>query len=236
MCRMGRPAKTPPPAYGRHLATLRKAAGLSQQELANQLKQCGFSAQALHGDLEQKQRDQALVQFSNKSVSILVATDVAARGLDIDSLDAVINYQLSRDNEVHTHRIGRTGRAGKQGIACSIFTEKERYKLAQLEDYLGHDITTEPLPPESWLDKPALRPSMVTLHIDGGKKQKVRAGDIVGALTGQQGIDGKDIGKIQLADNWAYVAVAQHAAKTALHKLSEGKLKGRSFRVRRMRG
>lgn len=206
------------------------------QELANQLKQYGFSAQALHGDLEQKQRDQALVQFANKSVSILVATDVAARGLDIESLDAVINYQLSRDNEVHTHRIGRTGRAGKQGIACSIFTEQERYKLSQLEDYLGHDINPEPLPAQSWLDKPALRPNMATIQIDGGKKQKVRAGDIVGALTGQQGIDGKDIGKIQLFDNWAYVAVAQHAAKTALQKLSEGKLKGRSFRVRRMRG
>ena len=206
------------------------------QDLANQLKQAGFSAQALHGDLEQKQRDQALVQFANKSVSIMVATDVAARGLDIDSLDAVINYQLSRDNEVHTHRIGRTGRAGNQGIACSIFTEKERYKLAQLEAYLGYDVELEELPSEDYLEKSVLRPRMATLQIDGGKKQKVRAGDIVGALTGDQGIDGKDIGKIQLFDNWAYVAVDQSCAKAALHKLTEGKLKGRSFRVRRIRG
>lgn len=205
------------------------------QELANFLKDAGFSAQALHGDLEQKQRDQALVQFSNKSVSILVATDVAARGLDIDNLDAVINYHISRDNEVHTHRIGRTGRAGKKGLAFNLFTEKEEYRVVQLTEYLGCDYELSPLPSESLLGKTPYYPDMVTLQIDGGKKQKVRAGDIVGALTGKDGIDGKQIGKIQLFDNWAYVAVAQKDAKTALNKLTDGKLKGRSFRVRRLR-
>lgn len=205
------------------------------QELANFLKDAGFSAQALHGDLEQKQRDQALVQFSNKSVSILVATDVAARGLDIDNLDAVINYHISRDNEVHTHRIGRTGRAGQKGLAFNLFTDKEEYRVVQLTEYLGCDFETTPLPPETLLDKAPYYPEMVTLQIDGGKKQKVRAGDIVGALTGQNGIDGKKIGKIQLFDNWAYVAVAQKDAKAALKKLTDGKLKGRSFRVRRLR-
>ncbi len=205
------------------------------QELADFLKAQGFSAQALHGDLEQKQRDQALVQFSNKSVSILVATDVAARGLDIDNLDAVINYHISRDNEVHTHRIGRTGRAGKKGLAFNLFTDKEEYRVVQLTEYLGCDFEVTPLPPETLLDKTPYYPDMVTLQIDGGKKQKVRAGDIVGALTGQNGIDGKQIGKIQLFDNWAYVAVSQKDAKAGLKKLTDGKLKGRSFRVRRLR-
>lgn len=205
------------------------------QELADFLISAGYSAKSLHGDLEQKQRDQALVQFSNKSVSILVATDVAARGLDIDSLDAVINYQMSRDNEIHTHRIGRTGRAGKKGLAFNLFTDKEEYRVVQLTEYLGCEYVLTPLPPENLLDKAAYYPEMVTIQIDGGKKQKVRAGDIVGALTGKDGIDGKNIGKIQLFDNWAYVAVAQKDAKTALNKLTDGKLKGRSFRVRRLR-
>ncbi|WP_163830681.1 ATP-dependent RNA helicase DbpA [Spartinivicinus ruber] len=206
------------------------------QEIANELCSQGFSALALHGDLEQKARDQTLVRFANKSASILVATDVAARGLDIDALDAVINYQPARDSEVHVHRIGRTGRAGSKGIACTLYSDNESYKIAQLEDYLTHTITPEPLPPFSLLEKDVHRPSMTTLQIDGGKKQKVRPGDILGALTGKNGIAGKQVGKIHIFDYCSYVAVTKEATKPALKKLSEGKLKGRSFRVRRIRG
>ncbi len=205
------------------------------REIADELITQGFSAIALHGDLEQKARDQTLVRFANKSTSILVATDVAARGLDIDALDAVINYHIPRDSEVYIHRIGRTGRAGKKGLACSLYSEKESYKIAILEEYLEQAIQPEPLPPFSTLEKPAWKPPMATLQIDGGKKQKVRPGDILGALTGNNGIAGKQVGKIDLFDNCAYVAVERGAAKPALKKLGEGKLKGRSFRVRRIR-
>jgi ATP-independent RNA helicase DbpA len=142
------------------------------KELANQLQQYGFSALALHGDLEQKDRDQTLVQFANKSTSVLVATDVAARGLDIDAVDAVINYQISRDLEVHVHRIGRTGRAGSKGIACTLFADKERYKFQALEKYLQQSLEVLSLPPLKLLDQPAFEPSMATLQIGGGKKQK----------------------------------------------------------------
>ncbi|MDE1464279.1 ATP-dependent RNA helicase DbpA [Spartinivicinus poritis] len=206
------------------------------QEIADELRSHGFSALALHGDLEQKARDQTLVRFANKSASILVATDVAARGLDIDALDAVINYQVARDSEVHVHRIGRTGRAGSKGIACTLYSDNESYKIASLEDYLNHVITPEPLPSFSLLDKPGYKPPMATLQIDGGKKQKVRPGDILGALTGSNGIAGKQVGKIHIFDYCAYVAVNREACKPALKKLSEGKLKGRSFRVRQIRG
>jgi ATP-independent RNA helicase DbpA len=206
------------------------------QEVADQLATYGFSAVALHGDLDQRDRDQTLIRFSNKSASILVATDVAARGLDIEALDAVINYQLARDTEVHIHRIGRTGRAGCKGIACTLYSEKERYKIAQLEDYLDQLIVDNPLPPIDLLGQKIFGPSMETLQIDGGKKQKVRAGDILGALTGENGIPGAAVGKINIADNWAYVAVSREVYKTALHKLGQGKLKGRSFRVRLIRG
>ena len=206
------------------------------QEVANELHNKGFDVLALHGDLEQRDRDRALVRFANKSISILVATDVAARGLDIDSLDVVFNYHISRELEVHTHRIGRTGRAGNKGIACTLFSEKERYKLTLLEEYLEQTITADSLPPLNLLQQPAYKSEMATLQIDGGKKQKVRPGDILGALTGEHGVHGKEVGKIQLFDNWAYVAVAKNVASVALKKLSEGKLKGRFFRIRRIRG
>ncbi len=206
------------------------------QEIVNELCRHGFSALALHGDLEQKSRDQILVRFSNKSASILVATDVAARGLDIDSLDAVINYQIARDLEVHTHRIGRTGRAGNKGVACTLYSEKENYKLRKLEDYLNLAISAEPLPEHELLEQATIKPTMATLQIDGGKKQKIRPGDILGALTGKDGIEGKQVGKIHIFDHCAYVAVHQSSVKVALNKLSYGKLKGRSFRARHIRG
>ena len=205
------------------------------QEVADALINYGFSALALNGDLEQKDRDQTLVRFANKSVSILVATDVAARGLDIDALDAVINYQLSHDPEVHVHRIGRTGRAGSKGVACSLFSAKDANKVIILEDYLGIKIDAEALPDHSVLNGVIAKPKMVSLRIDGGKKQKVRPGDIVGALTGDNGIDFQQIGKIQVLDNWAYVAVSSEGASLALKKLEAGKIKGRKFRVARMR-
>ena len=205
------------------------------QEVADELRDYGFSALALHGDLEQRDRDQTLVRFANKSASILVATDVAARGLDIDSLDAVINYHVARDLEVHVHRIGRTGRAGSKGLACSLYSQKEHYKIGLLGEYLNRVIESETLPPEHLLDKPIFWPKMATLQIDGGKKRKIRPGDILGALTGENGIEGSEVGKIHIFDNCAYVAVSSDVVKLAHKKLSEGKLKGRSVRVRRIR-
>lgn len=207
---------------------------IETQELAGELRRYGFSALPLHGDLEQKDRDRTLIRFTNKSAQLLVATDVAARGLDIDNLDMVINYHLSRDSEVHVHRIGRTGRAGSRGIACTLFEDKERFKLGRIEEYIKQKLVIKPLPSESLLENTPEKASMVTLQIDGGKKQKVRAGDILGALTGAHGINGKEVGKIHIANNSAYVAVEQKVFKTALKKLSEGKLKGRSFRVRKI--
>ena len=204
--------------------------------VANELRAVGYEASALHGDLEQKDRDQTLACFANRSISVLVATDVAARGLDIESLDMVINYQVAQELEVHTHRIGRTGRAGAQGMACSLYTQRDKHRISQLEDYLKQKFERSDLPHIRLLREPVFSPPMVTIHIGGGKKQKLRPGDIVGALTGADGIPGSEIGKIQVGDHWAYVAVAHQHGKMAFNKLSEGKLKGRSFRVKRLRG
>jgi len=201
---------------------------IDTQDVADELIYYGFYALAIHGDLDQRERDQALIRFSNKSISVLVATDVAARGLDIDSLDMVINFNIAHDAEVHVHRIGRTGRAGRSGIACTLYGDREIHKLNALE----LDIEPDPLPGDSLLDKPIKKPAMTTLKIDGGKKHKLRPGDIVGGLTGKDGIPGDKIGKIIVASNWSYVAVSSELVKQALKKISNDKLKGRSFRVR----
>lgn len=203
-------------------------------ELAHSLRQAGFSALSLHGDLDQKERDQTLTRFANKSVSIMVATDVAARGLDIDTLDAVFNYHLARDPEVHVHRVGRTGRAGARGIACSLVGGRDDQKVARLEAMKGERITLETPPTRAMVDANSYQPPMVTLQIDGGRKQKVRPGDIVGALTAGAELSGDDLGKIHIYDNWAYVAVRRRVAGDALRQLSQGKLKGRSFRARKI--
>ncbi|MBL1293646.1 MAG: ATP-dependent RNA helicase DbpA [Thiotrichales bacterium] len=202
------------------------------REVVAELCDDGFAAIALNGDMEQRDRDKAMVRFANKSVSILVATDVAARGLDIKALDLVVNYHVSPDHEVHVHRIGRTGRAGNKGTACTLYSDKESYKVEKLGNYLGQVFETQTLPSIDLLQQPVYQPQMVTLQIDGGKKQKVRPGDILGALTGSDGIAGSQVGKIQLGDNWAYVAVDRTVVKVALAKLQNGKLKGRSFRTR----
>lgn len=201
------------------------------QHVADELHHRGFSVIELHGDMEQRERDQALVQFANKSISILVATDVAARGLDVDNLDAVFNFELSRDPEVHVHRIGRTGRAGSKGLAFSFFSEKEMYRVAQIDEYM--DIAIEPATlPQKPSGVAPYQASMVTIQIDGGKKQKVRAGDILGALTSDGELSAAHIGKINLSAMRSYVAVEKGIAKKALSKLSNGKMKGRQFRAR----
>jgi len=205
------------------------------QELAEALWQQGFHALALHGDLEQKERDQVLVQFANKSSSILIATDVAARGLDIKDLQAVINFELSPDPQVHIHRIGRTGRAGNEGLALSVFMASESPKVNAIEEYQSSPVRIDKTTSLKTRDNFRLSPPMVTLCINGGRKNKVRAGDILGALTANTSLPGKQIGKIDIFDNLAYVAVERSIAKQALKILSEGKIKGRKFRVRKLR-
>lgn len=207
---------------------------LDCQELADLLKERGFAALAIHGDLEQRERDQVLVRFSNKSASVLVATDVAARGLDIKELAAVINFELSRNPEVHTHRIGRTGRAGEQGLAISLVSRRDNRLLKAMEDDLGCRIALQEF---STLAPLIARPpaaAMVTLCIDGGRKNKLRPGDILGALTGEGGVAGSEVGRIDLFDFHSYVAIMAQSVTQALNCLAGNRIKGRFFKVRRI--
>jgi ATP-independent RNA helicase DbpA len=204
------------------------------QDVADALVKRGFSALPIHGDLEQRERDQVLVRFANKSVSVLVGTDVAARGLDIKELSAVINYELSRDPEIHVHRIGRTGRAGEQGLALSLMTAQETRRVQAIEGALGNSIPRGDLESLTTAAGKPLIPPMVTLCIDGGRKNKLRPGDILGALTGEGGIAGSEVGKIDVLEFHAYVATVRSCAGQALACLERNKIKGRFYKVRKI--
>ena len=207
----------------------------SAQQVAEKLQEKGHFALALHGDLEQWQRDQTTLRFANGSCPIIVATDVAARGLDIEGVELVVNCEISRDPEVYVHRIGRTGRAGEQGLALSLFSADEQYKLDAIADYQQLPCKLDSIPDSPEANLFQLRPSMTTLQIDGGRKQKIRPGDLLGALTGEGGIAGNQVGKIHIFDRCAYVAVSCAQTNKALKKLATGKIKGKNFRVRKIR-
>ncbi|GAB3336691.1 ATP-dependent RNA helicase DbpA [Marilutibacter aestuarii] len=204
------------------------------EEVVGSLAHYGFSALALHGDMEQRDRDEVLVRFANRSCSVLVASDVAARGLDVEDLSAVVNYELPTDVDTYRHRIGRTGRAGRKGLALSLCTPRERERALRIEDDQGQPLRWERVQPLS--GKPGKVPpaAMATLRIDAGRSDKLRPGDIVGALTGDAGLHKDAIGKIDVYATRSYVAIARPQAAAALERLRAGKIKGRRFRVSRL--
>lgn len=191
-------------------------------------------AVALHGDLDQRRRDLQLTLFANGSTTVLVATDVAARGLDIKALPMVINYELPRDPEVYVHRIGRTGRAGEEGLAMSLVTESEGPRVRAIEEYTGQPCLLDTPAALDRLPGFELKAQMGTVQIEGGRKSKIRPGDLLGALTGDAGLQGSQIGKIDIQDHYAYVAIERSAVRAALNYFSNGKVKGRSVRARRV--
>ena len=194
------------------------------QKITDQLRAQNIHALALHGDLEQKQRTDVITQFANHSCAVLVATDVAARGLDIKALDMVVNYDLPHDQTTYTHRIGRTARAGETGLAISLFNNNEA------DNYRNEQRQFETLIPKSAAAYSLKSPNL-TLIIKGGKKNKIRAGDILGALTGQTGIAGKYVGKINCHAQHSYVAIDRNMLDKAHKQLKNGKIKGRKYPV-----
>ena len=203
------------------------------QDVAGELEKRGFSVLALSGDLEQRDRDEVLVRFANRSCSVLVATDVAARGLDIKDLPAVFSYELPSDPEIHIHRIGRTGRAGSKGLAIHLCASVEIGRIPGIEAAQGSAATWGRLNLAGGSRSAPMPPSMVTLIIDGGRQDKLRPGDIMGALTGEAGLPADVVGKIDTFATRTYVAVNRSHAQKAMEKLRAGKIKGRSFRVRK---
>ena len=210
------------------------------RDLVAVLQAQGIVALELHGDLDQRERDQVLVQFANRSCSVLVATDVAARGLDIERLEAVINVDITPEVQVHTHRVGRTGRAGESGLVFSLASMEEMGRVGRIEEMQGRESVWHPLAELSAAaarddaSRGPLRPPMVTLQILGGRKEKIRKGDVLGALTKDLGFEAASIGRIDVNDFSTYVAVRRDVADAALRGLNGGKVKGRSVKVRRL--
>ncbi|MFW5328937.1 ATP-dependent RNA helicase DbpA [Hydrogenophaga sp. ZJX-1] len=202
------------------------------RDLVAVLQAQGMSALALFGELEQRERDQVLVRFANKSCSVLVATDVAARGLDIASLAAVINVDVTPDAEVHIHRIGRTGRAGESGLALNLASMNEMGSVGKIEQLQGRESEWHELAELVPTGKGPLVPPMVTLHIQGGRKEKIRPGDVLGALTADLGYTREQVGKINVNDWSTYVAVDRAIAEQVASRLNDGRIKGKSVKVR----
>ena len=205
------------------------------EEVVGSLEHYGFTALALHGDMEQRDREEVLVRFANRSCNVLVASDVAARGLDIDDIGAVVNYELPTDADTYLHRVGRTGRAGRDGLALSLVAEKERGRAALIEQRQGSPIRYQRIEALDGKPRGVPQAAMVTLRIDAGRTDKLRPGDIVGALTGDAGGLPKDaIGKIDVFPTRSYVAIVRKEGEHALAQLRAGKIKGRRFRVHRL--
>lgn len=201
------------------------------QELSKDLKRDGWSVAVLNGDLEQFERDQAMIQFANHSRQILVATDVAARGLDIRELPAVINYDVAFEPEVHVHRVGRTGRAGCSGLALSITTFQDAERICAIEALMGKPLVWDNIESLIPAKTNPSTPNMVTLRLMAGRKDKIRPGDILGALTKEAGLKAEMIGKIDISTLHAYVAIERNQAKKAYEHFYSGKIKGKKIGV-----
>lgn len=204
--------------------------------IVEKLQTEGVSCAPLHGDMEQRDRAQVMSMFRNGSYRVLVATDVAARGLDIEHLDLVINYDLPKHVETYVHRVGRTGRAGRSGVAITLeCREDESRVLYEIESHMGQKFVRPRLgfKNQHSLRSTDLQARMRTLWISGGRKDKLRPGDIVGALTGDSGaLQAADIGKIEVQDHFSLVAVKQHLAERALQSLRDGRIKKMRFQIR----
>jgi ATP-dependent RNA helicase DbpA len=203
------------------------------REVTQALWKRGIPVIALHGELEQRERDEALLQFANGSFRVMVATDVAARGLDIESLAMVIAHELPNDADTHVHRIGRTGRAGQSGLALSLVASREMERVAAIEALPGTRVEWCRLPSRGEsLTLPV--PAMKTLLIEAGRQQKLRPGDIVGALTGEAGLHASQIGTIDIFADRSYVAIEHALLDSTLQRMRNGKIKGRNIRVRKL--
>jgi ATP-independent RNA helicase DbpA len=201
-------------------------------EVASYLASQNIVTVALHGDLAQSERTEVLVRFANRSAAVLIATDVAARGLDVTDLDAVFNYELPKQAEVYVHRIGRTARAGKQGVAVSLVEQREEWRWQEIEELLPDAFPKKCGIPDAKRSADPLSPAMTTIQISGGRKNKLRPGDLLGALTADGGVPGDSVGSIDLFDNCSYVAVRNAQTPTALRQLANQPIKGRRYRAR----
>ncbi|MFW5671646.1 MAG: DEAD/DEAH box helicase [Acetivibrio ethanolgignens] len=265
-------------------------------ELVDRLQARGYFAEGLHGDMKQQQRDRVMKKFRDGKTDILVATDVAARGIAVDDVEAVFNYDLPQEDEYYVHRIGRTGRAGRAGMAFTFVVGKEVYKLKDIQRHCKTKIIARPIPTlddvssiiaekilgqvNDIIENVDLKPfidmieakvneedytsldvaaaflkmamgddhdpsqitaddfentgaeyGMVRLFINIGKKQKVKPGDILGAIAGESGIPGKLVGTIDMYDKYTFVEVPKEYASEVIQAMKHASIKGKSISI-----
>lgn len=198
---------------------------VAASELCDTLKYSGIHALALHGDMEQFDRNETIIQFRNGSAPFLVATDVAGRGIDIQGLDAIINYDVPQQLDRYIHRIGRTGRAGMDGLAITLVNPH------QTEGFFGLDRQIELTELPALIKHQDVTTKMRSLCIDAGKKEKLRAGDIVGALIHECKLTQEEIGKIDQLDHLSYVALPRDICEKTYNQLSKTNIKGKRYRI-----
>ncbi len=203
------------------------------KDAAKFLRGLGVSALALHGELEQRDRDEVMVCFRNGTARVLVATNVAARGLDVDSIRLVVCYELSRAPEIHVHRVGRTARAAESGEAVSLVVSggNEMRRLSEVEEHLGTKLARVPYDASGSAPLDGWHSEWRTIVVLGGRRDKLRPGDIVGALTRGVGLKGDDIGVITLTDKRAWIAVRANVAGKATDGLNRERIKKKRYRV-----
>ncbi len=194
------------------------------------LRNMGHAALTLHGDLEQNEREDILVQFAHNSATILIATDVAARGLDIEAVPGVINYDVPTDPATYIHRIGRTARAGQTGVSITMCSNQETHRWERILEL--QETQVAPIISRDPQGKTPIFAPYKTLCILGGRKQKLRAGDLLGALTKDEQLSRDNIGKIDVMQTVSYVAILNSYAKAALNQLQSGRIKGKKYRVK----
>jgi ATP-independent RNA helicase DbpA len=194
------------------------------------LSRAGIISHVLHGQMEQREREDVIIQFANHSCNVLVATDVAARGLDIKELDLVINAQISPNADTHIHRIGRTGRQGAEGHAITLISKNELFRKKRIEEVM--DLEFETLsPPAKLQGRSSLKPPMQTITLRGGKKDKLRAGDILGSLTKNMGLTIEQVGKITIHDFVSFVAVDRQIAPQLAQRWQSETIKGKRRKI-----
>jgi ATP-independent RNA helicase DbpA len=204
------------------------------QRVTDELQASGFSAVCLHGDLEQRERTEMLAMFSADCAIVLIATDVAARGLDIEDVPLVVNFRVSEDVSTHVHRIGRTGRAGKAGLAVSLMAAQDEIFVARIEEHFNQSIPSKGAQSLRFHANRIVPPAFNMVIIKGGKKEKLRPGDILGALTQDAQVPNEDIGKIKITATTSYVAIKQRSIKRTLAFFRDGKIKGKRLRARKI--
>lgn len=215
------------------------------------LKNNKYPCGKIHGGMMQNERLEVMNNFKKGRFPFLVATDVAARGIDVEDITEVINFDVPLEKESYVHRIGRTGRAGKNGIAITFVTPFEDRFFNEIQEYIKINIEKSEMidedmikdsidafnkrlstrPKEKSIKQDAVNKDITKIYLNGGKKKKVRAGDIVGAICGINGLCGDDIGIIDIQDNVSYVEIMNGKGKKALDGLRRSTIKGKKLKV-----